>query len=125
MPLARWPCCCGRFCDDVQVVVFSDQAVVVPPRRGFALRDVIQRATPHGSTRTQNALDKAAREGYDRCIVITDEQSHQTIGGPIKGTKGYFINVASAQNGIGYGAWTHCDGWSEAIVDYIVAYESL
>jgi len=27
--------------------------------------------------------------------------------------------VASAQNGVGYGAWTHIDGWSEAVIDYI------
>jgi Mg-chelatase subunit ChlD len=112
-----------EICDEVQVVVFSDEAVVVPPRRGFALRDVIVRATPHGGTRTQNALDMAARQHYDRCIVITDEQSHQSIGGPIKGTKGYFINVASAKNGIGYGAWTHIDGWSEAVLEYIFQYE--
>jgi 60 kDa SS-A/Ro ribonucleoprotein len=112
-----------EICDEVQVVVFSNEAVLVPPRRGFALRDVILKATPHGGTNTQTALDKAAREGYDRCIVITDEQSHQTISGPVKGTKGYFINVASYQNGIGYKAWTHIDGWSEAVVEYIFEYE--
>jgi hypothetical protein len=27
--------------------------------------------------------------------------------------------VPSARNGVGYGAWTHTDGWSEAVVDYI------
>jgi len=29
------------------------------------------------------------------------------------------VNVASSRNGVGYGKWTHVDGWSEAIVDYI------
>ena len=29
------------------------------------------------------------------------------------------INVASARNGVGYGPWTHIDGFSEAIIDYI------
>jgi hypothetical protein len=105
------------------VVVFSDEAVLVPPRRGFALRDVILRATPHGGTRTETALQAAAKQGYDRCIVITDEQSHQTISGPVKNTKGYFINVASYQNGIGYKDWVHIDGWSEAVVEYIFQYE--
>jgi len=112
-------------CEDVRVIAFSDSAKIVPQRRGFALRDAIVRSMPHGSTRTETALQAAAQEGYDRCIVITDEQSHQTISGPVKDTKGYFINVASFQNGVGYGAWNHVDGWSEAVVDYIGAYETL
>ena len=29
------------------------------------------------------------------------------------------INVASARNGVGYGPWTHIDGFSEAVIDYI------
>ena len=34
------------------------------------------------------------------------------------------INVASNRNGVGYGAWTPIDGWSEAVVDYIAEFES-
>jgi len=33
------------------------------------------------------------------------------------------INVASAKNGVGYGKWTHIDGFSEAVVDYIAELE--
>jgi hypothetical protein len=29
------------------------------------------------------------------------------------------FNVASAKNGVGYGAWSHIDGWSEAVIDYV------
>jgi hypothetical protein len=36
---------------------------------------------------------------------------------------GYVINVASNRNGVGYGEWTHIDGWSEAVVDYIAELE--
>jgi hypothetical protein len=32
---------------------------------------------------------------------------------------GYVINVASYKNGVGYGRWTHIDGWSESVVEYI------
>jgi hypothetical protein len=32
---------------------------------------------------------------------------------------GYVINVASYKNGVGYGKWTHIDGWSESVVEYI------
>jgi 60 kDa SS-A/Ro ribonucleoprotein len=31
--------------------------------------------------------------------------------------------VASYQNGVGYRDWTHIDGWSEAVVEYIFQYE--
>jgi 60 kDa SS-A/Ro ribonucleoprotein len=38
---------------------------------------------------------------------------------------GYVINVGCYKNGVGYGAWTHIDGWSEAIVEYIRALERM
>jgi 60 kDa SS-A/Ro ribonucleoprotein len=110
-------------CDECQIVVFGSTAGVIPPRRGFALRDAIVNSGHGGGTETANALAVAAKEGYDRCIVITDEQSHTSIGGPGKGKKGYFINVASAKNGIGYRSWVHIDGWSEAVIDYVAQYE--
>jgi 60 kDa SS-A/Ro ribonucleoprotein len=110
-------------CQDTVVIGFGDSAAVIPARRGFALRDAIQRG-PGGGTNTQTALMLAQQQGYDRIIVITDEQSHQAIGAPARGAKGYFINVATNKNGIGYGPWTHIDGWSEAVLQYIVAAEA-
>ena len=58
----------------------------------------------------------------DRLIVITDEQSHQPVPGSAH--KAYMINVASAQRGIGYGPWTHIDGFSEAVLSFIAAIEA-
>jgi 60 kDa SS-A/Ro ribonucleoprotein len=112
-------------CEDVNVYVFSHNCYATPPRRGFALRDVLYQSAERGGTNTQIALQAVGQQGYDRAIVITDEQSHQTIGKPLDGTKGYFINVASYKNGIGYGAWTHIDGWSEAVLDFIQTSEGL
>lgn len=103
-------------CASCVVIGFGSAAALIPPRRGFALADAIKTG-PGGGTDTRQAVDLAAREGYDRIIVITDEQSHTVVPAP-KGV-GYFINVANEKNGIGYGAWTHIDGWSEAILDYI------
>jgi hypothetical protein len=113
-------------CENVAVIGFGSEAKLLPSRRGFALRDVIK-AGPGGGTNTDYALALAQSEGYDRIIVITDEQSHQAIRNPSYNgmpKKGYFINVASNQNGIGYGLWTHIDGWSEAVIDYIRATEA-
>jgi hypothetical protein len=57
----------------------------------------------------------------DRCIVITDEQSADSVGKPIG--KGYIINVATNKNGVGYGEWTHISGFSESVVSWIAATE--
>lgn len=108
-----------EICEESQVVVFGTTAGLVRPRRGFALRDEIANSQHGGGTNTDLALAIAQKEGYDRCIVITDEQSHQAIRNPVGGAKGYFINVAAYQNGIGYGPWVHIDGWSEAVIDFI------
>jgi Mg-chelatase subunit ChlD len=111
--------------EKVTIFTFSDRAQRVASRRGMALRDALEKSQPHSGTHLGAALKQVeaeVREGYDRLVVITDEQSHDSVPAP-KGV-GYVINVASAQNGVGYGAWTHVDGWSEAVVDYIAELES-
>ena len=102
--------------EKVSVYTFSDSVKRIPSRRGFALRDAMEASLPHGGTRLGAALD-AIEEKFDRIIVVTDEQSHDRVPAP-KG-KGYMINVASAKNGVGYGSWSHIDGWSEAVIEYI------
>lgn len=59
----------------------------------------------------------AVADSYDRLIVISDEQAHDRVPSPTG--KGYMINLASYKNGVGYGKWTHIDGWSEAVIEYI------
>ncbi len=108
--------------EELSVYSFSDRCVRVPSRRGFALRDAIDRSQPHGSTYLGRALE-SLRESYDRLIVITDEQVHDTV--PRPANKAYMINVASYKNGVGYGPWTHIDGWSESVISYIRELESI
>lgn len=60
----------------------------------------------------------------DRLIVITDEQSESLYAPKPYHDKSYMINVANNQNGVGYGYWTHIDGFSEAIVRYIQEFEA-
>ena len=111
-----------ELCEQVAIYTFSDDIVRIPDRRGFALRDAIARSQPHYSTYLGEAVRYINEtESYDRLIVITDEQSHDAVPNPK--SKGYVINIASYKNGVGYGAWTHIDGWSEAVLDYISAYE--
>jgi len=108
----------------VTIYTFSDHAQLVPSRRGMALRDALDKSQPHSGTMLGAALKHVETEsrGFDRLIVITDEQSHDNVPAP-RG-KGYVINVASNRNGVGYGAWTHVDGWSEAVVEYIAELET-
>ena len=107
----------------VTIYSFSSEVKLVPSRRGMALRDALDQSQPHGATYLGAALEKVEQAGrYDRLVVITDEQSHDRVPNP-RG-KGYVINVASNRNGVGYGAWTHIDGWSEAVVEYIAELES-
>jgi hypothetical protein len=113
----------------VNVYSFSDNLVEVPARRGFALRDAIDRSQTHNGTYLGKAIEelnrraeKGKNERYDRLIVITDEQAHDTVPNP--SGKGYVVNVASFKNGVGYGKWMHIDGWSESVVEYIRALET-
>jgi len=115
--------CVREMCDDVAVYSFSQNCIRIAPRRGFALRDAISNSLDHGCTYLGKAVNQINSDGYDRLIVITDEQSRDTVPGPVN--KGYMINVASHKNGIGYGKWTHLDGFSESILKYIKEYEAL
>jgi hypothetical protein len=111
-----------EICEKAIVFTFSNDLVEVPARRGFALRDALDASQQHSATYLGRALEKI-RKPYDRIIVVTDEQAHDRVPGP-RG-RGYVINVASNKNGVGYGAWTHIDGWSEAVVEYIRSLEQM
>lgn len=137
-----------ELCERVDIFAFSMKLSTIPPRHGFALRDAIVNSQKHSGTPLGLAVRsiyapstdhvKQIDFGYhgmqpvdyqgqqlspDRLIVITDEQSHDNVPDP-QG-KGYMINVASAKNGVGYGKWTHIDGFSEAVIDWVREYENL
>ncbi|WP_050406490.1 TROVE domain-containing protein [Bradyrhizobium embrapense] len=108
-------------CDEVEIFTFSNEVVKLPPRRGFALRDAIIGSQPHGGTYLGKAVTEIDRKG-DRLIVFTDEQSHDQVPAP-RG-RGYMVNAASYQHGVGHGPWTRVDGFSEAVIAWIAASEA-
>ena len=115
-------------CDEFCVATFSDKCVELPARRGFALRDAIMQSQAHSGTYLKRALTQLSESPdwhkLDRLIVITDEQSHDGIL-PAWTPKAYVVNVAPYKHGVSYGnGWTHIDGWSERIFDYIAAVEA-
>lgn len=107
---------------DVRVFTFSDQVVEVPPRRGMAGVDAVKNSQEHGGTYLGQAISHMNRLKHDRLIVITDEQSHDEVGDPVA-ERAYLINVASYQNGVGYGKYVHLDGFSEGVLKFIREYE--
>lgn len=109
-------------CEFPRVFTFSQAIVEVPPFAGLALVETIHRSQPHGGTYLGAAVDILNRETLDRLIVITDEQSHDRVPNPT--AKGYLINIASNQHGVGYGPWVHIDGWSERVLDFVREYET-
>jgi len=113
----------ARELGDVRVFSFSDHLREVPAHRGLALADAIQRSQAHSSTQLGAALEALHRSvAYERILVVTDEQSHDRVGPP-QGL-GYVINVAAYRHGVGDGDWVRIDGWSERVLDYVIALES-
>ena len=124
--MTRLDAACGlavlarEVCEKVEIFTFSDEVKKVPPRRGFALRDAIVLSQPHGGTWLGKAV-KAINRAKARLVVFTDEQSHDAVPAP-RG-RGYMINVASYQNGVGHDDWQRVNGFSEAVIPWIAAME--
>jgi hypothetical protein len=114
---------CRELCESVEIFGFANNAVRVPPRRGFALVEAIRRSTS-GGTYLGMSLETATREvkNYDRVIVFTDEQSSDSPR-KLPGSKGYILNVASYENGLNLSDWVTISGFSEASLEYIQMFE--
>lgn len=113
--------------ENIRVFTFADYVMEVSPYRGLAGVDAIVKSQT-GGTRLFEALDTINNTVlYDRLIVITDEQvfspTNHILGIPAPKGRGYLINVASNQNGVGYGKWNHIDGFSESVIRWIVELE--
>lgn len=108
---------------DVRIFTFSNLVKEVPARKGMAGVEAIKRSQPHSGTRLGDAVSHANSQKFDRVIFITDEQSSQPVPNP-KAENAYMINVASYKNGVGYGKWTHIDGFSERVLTWIKEYEN-
>lgn len=109
---------------DRRVFTFSDNLIEVPARIGMAGVDTIIRSQRHSGTALGEAVARINKMPHDRLIVITDEQSRSPVPAPVA-KNAYMINVASARHGVGYGTWTHIDGFSENVLRFIHAHEEM
>ena len=127
-------------CEEVQIYATagSDSSCIhktelVAARHGFALGDAIDNAYNFlglgGIFLTQvMEYTQEKEKKADRTIIITDEQDCDYKLNPASanayGDLNYLINISTNKNGIGYNKFIHIDGWSEAIVNYILAFEN-
>lgn len=105
-----------------RIIAFGTQTHEVKPRPGLkGVQEIIQaHSRCGGGTNIGHAVQVARQSPTDRLIVITDEQSSDTVKEPEEFRRAYMINVAAYQNGVGYGRkWTHIDGFSESVLRYI------
>lgn len=110
---------CSSVCEQVEIYTFSNQVVRVAPRKGFALKDALDTSQHHGGTHLGGAIRSIkANSKFDRLIVISDEESQDSVGSPGV-DKAYILNVASYKNGVNRSDYLTITGFSEACVDYI------
>lgn len=105
-----------------QIHTFSHQTVRVHGD-GFELIENIGKSQQHGGT----YLGKAMKDipTADRVIVITDEQSSDSVDWNRFGMT-YVINVAPYKQGISYHSNViHLDGFSDAVIRWIGKFEAL
>lgn len=111
--------------ENVDIYSFSNENKLIPNRRGFALAEAIDKSQSHSGTYMWNSVEKVSSKGYDRIIVVTDEQAHDSPSNKILDNM-YIINVASYERGVGYTYGTnitHINGFSDKVFDYIYEIE--
>lgn len=143
----------AEMCEYHTIVTFSEEIIEIGNKRGLDMIGQIWNSQEHRGTllglaikcmfgRRGDAKSTLVEKWYSgkatmnqitkpslginptRLIVITDEQSHDEVKYPKElSGNGYMINVATYQNGVGYGKWIHIDGWSDAIAEYIHMFE--
>lgn len=114
-------------CEDVTIATFSNQIKYLPKAgRGFALRDELKDSQHHGGTELGKAVrDVHSRYPHARVIVFTDEQSRDALPPAANGGKGYIVNVANYQNGVGAAqGYEKINGFSEVVISYIQELEA-
>lgn len=114
----------AEMCEDHDVFYFANTIENAGSLRGFEIQDQYSRANVGGGTSMRTAIQGVSNQGYDRVIVITDEQSSDPVG-KAPAPHSYMMNVACYKNGVGYrNGWQHIDGFSSNVLNYILAYES-
>ncbi len=107
---------------------------LIPARRGFALKEQINEALNrlgHGGIFLKQVMDYVSEResNVSRVICISDSQDCDVINKPDSakafGKNNYLLDISCEKNGIAYNKFTVINGFSEAALDYIQAFEKL
>lgn len=111
---------------DAQVFTFSYKVVHVSSKsKGLDLAQDIVDSQEHGGTALGEALETISSSECKRVIVLTDEQSEDSII-DCWAEKGYIVNLCGYKPSVTYaGKWESISGWSDKIVNYIHDIEKL
>lgn len=101
----------------VRVFTFDTSVRELAPRKGMAGVAEIKRRVG-GGTYLGAAVEHVNQFPHDRLIVITDEQSADTVREP-RAKHAYMINVAGYRHEVGYGKWTRISGFSENVLRFV------
>lgn len=109
-------------CQSVDVFTFSNQLIEVPTRRGLGLAQAVRDSQGHSGTFLGRAIASLPRH-WDRLVVITDEQSHDTVLN-VPSDRLYIVNVGPYKPQVMvHGKAVGISGWSDRLLDWIKAHE--
>jgi hypothetical protein len=114
-----------EICESVQFYSFSERMVLVKPRKGASLKNLIRTSQPNWGTNLTWAIAEANKQSGHRLIVVTDEELSEKVPAP-KFDRCYMINVSPFKNKIYYNdKWVHIDGKSArlSVINYIRKHE--
>ena len=104
---------------ECDVYSFSNDTVKVKDLRGFKLVDAINNSQYHACTFMWKSLEEIDSKGYDRVVVITDEQAHDSQSFKPK-SQVYIINVDSSARSVQSDkSIVKITGFSDRVFDYI------
>lgn len=112
-------------CERCTIAAFSNQVGILQPPlpRGAALAHRIVESMAHQGTFLGRAVSgfRMAVDDLDRMVILTDEQSHDTVNYTGK-TRAFLVNLAPYQRGVSWsGSLTRIDGWSGNVIRYLAA----
>lgn len=115
-----------EICEEYVFYTFSESLHKIEPFRGFALRNAIINSQPHSGTYLAHSLRTLRKYDHDidRLVIITDEQTQDGVLEKFVPLS-YIVNIGNYQHGVGYGSYSHINGFSPNVFDYIHSLESI
>lgn len=122
---AVFPDCVIATFSDALCVCYDAGSKSIIPAYGFALMDRMDQSQRHNGTYISATLRQARDKlgTFERTLLITDGESSDGIQPPLG--RGFEMNVAAYEQGVGGTDWVTISGWSPRVLTYVQEYERL